>query len=306
MVILMKEETTKINESRKISEEEKRKNSDEFNMMWKNSLVDHITPLLDDLRDSNKKEVNNICRSFVFMENDDCECTANTIKLALDEICDSNPDICGRVDVFDLEDTIDEEYKIPAGAKGLVWILFLEKDKDRYDHPDIDRLYIEHPQCYTGYFDDTPVYDPPKIDKNDFKSYANYFKCFLDADYNEEHFSLNQDVRFLFKELVDVKESNIPFMHLLRRESKVLDDPLMKEIILDNSFITDAIIDRAKQEGLKCETIKIVFDDTDYNEHIFIYKSESEEMNKVIKDLEKTALTGTIGKIRKILYNKLG
>ena len=95
-------------------------------------------------------------------------------------------------------------------------------------------------------------------------------------------------------------------MHLLRRKSKVLDDSLMKEIIHDNSFITDAIIDRAKQEGLKCETIKIVFDDTDYNEHIFMYKSESEEMNKVIKDLEKEALTGSIGKIRKILYNKLG
>ena len=43
----MKEETMKINESEKISEEEKRKNSDEFNMMQKNSLADSTVPLLN-------------------------------------------------------------------------------------------------------------------------------------------------------------------------------------------------------------------------------------------------------------------
>lgn len=294
----MKEETMKIDESEKISEEEKRKNFDEFNMWWGNRLVNIIVQLLDDLRDGSKKEVNNICRSFVFMKNDayknDPIELAEAIKLALDEICDSNPDIRGRVDVFDLEDALDKTHEIPAEAKGIVWLLFLDKDKDKYDHPDIDRFYAEHPEFYTGYFDDMPIYDPPKIDKIDFESYTDYCKGFLNADYNREHFALNQDVRYLFKELIDVKESNTPFMHLLRRESKVLDDPLMKEIVLDNSFITDAIIDRAKQEGLKCETLKIMFDDTDYNDHIFIYKSESEEMNKEMRNLQKEDLAGLV------------
>lgn len=287
----MKEETMEINEFKK-----KIKSFDEFNMWWGNRLVNTVVPLLDDLRDESKKEVNNICRSFVFMKNDtyknDLIELAEAIKLALDEICDSNPDIRGRVDVFDLEDAIDKTYEVPAEAKGIVWLLFLDKDKNKYDHPDIDRFYAEHPEFYTGYFDDMPIYDPPKIDKIDFESYTNYCKGFLDADYSREYFALNQDVRYLFKDLVKVKEDDTPFMHLLRRESKVLDDPLMKEIVLDNSFITDAIIDRAKQEGLKCETLKIMFDDTDHNEHIFIYKSESEEMNKMIQDLEKEDLVG--------------
>ena len=55
-------------------------------------------------------------------------------------------------------------------------------------------------------------------------------------------------------------------------------------------IIENAVIDRAKQEGLKCKTIKIIFDSTDYNEHFFIYKSESEKMNKTIQDLEKEVL----------------
>jgi len=42
MVILMKEE--------------KRKNFDEFNMWWKDRLVNSIVPLLDDLRDESKKK----------------------------------------------------------------------------------------------------------------------------------------------------------------------------------------------------------------------------------------------------------
>ena len=267
----------------------------------KNYLIDYIVPLLDDLR-SDIKGVDSICRTFVSMKNDTYDYTtdpielADTIKLALDEICNSNSDVCGRVDVFDLEDTIDKTYEVPAEAKVVVWILFLEKDKDKYDHPDINRLYAQHPEFFTGYFDDIPIYDPSKIDKFDFKSYLGYLKSYFDTDYNGEHFALNQHTRYLFEEFVRVKEGNTPFMHLTRRESKVLDDPLIKEIVLDTRFITDAVIDRAKQEGLKCKTVKLMFDDTDYDEHIFIYKSESEKMNKAIQSLEKVE-PNRIGKV---------
>lgn len=137
MVILMKEE--------------KRKDFDKFNVWWKDRLVNTIVPLLDDLRDSNKKEVNSICRSFVFMKNDDCECTANTIKLALGEICDSNPDIQGRVDVFD---------KIYGeSVKGVTFLLFLKKDKDKFDYPDINRFYAEYPEFYTKIFNEEDIHN---------------------------------------------------------------------------------------------------------------------------------------------------
>ena len=119
---------------------------------------------------------------------------------------------------------------------------------------------------------------------------------YFDSYYSSDHFALNQHTGYLFEKLVGVKESTTPFLHLVRRKSKVLDDTLMKEMLLNNSFITDAIIDRAKQEGLKCKTIKIIFDDTDYNELFFIYKSESEKMNKAMamQDLQKEARSGLV------------
>ena len=273
-------------------------NAEKINKL-KNDIINYIIPLLDDLRDENKKEVDNIRISFVFTKNDIYKYKtspielANTIKLALDEIRRYNPDIRRRVDVFDLDDAIDKTCEIPVEDKGIVWILFFDKDRDRYDHPDIDRLYAEHPEFYTGYFDDDiPVFDPPKIDKFDFKSYLGYcyyLNGYFDSYYSSDHFALNQHTGYLFEKLAGVKESNTPFLHLVRRKSKVLDDTLMKEMLLNNSFITDAIIDRAKQEGLKCKTIKIIFDDTDYNEHFFIYKSENEKMNKSMQDLQKEA-----------------
>ena len=35
-------------------------------------------------------------------------------------------------------------------------------------------------------------------------------------------------------------------------------------------IIENAIIDRAKQEGLKCKKVKLMLDNTDLYEHIFI------------------------------------
>ena len=121
--------------------------------MAKNEIVDSILPLLDDLRDDSKKEVNNICKSFLAVENVEIEC----VKMALNEICSSDPDILGRVDVFDtrgigfniVDDGLDLEQ-----IKGVTITLFLDKDKSILDHPDIDRFYSQYPAYYTGKFDD--------------------------------------------------------------------------------------------------------------------------------------------------------
>lgn len=64
------------------------------------------------------------------------------IKLALKEICDSNPDICVRVDVFDSleKDNANKTHEIPV-VKGVTFRLFLNKDKDIFDYPYINRFY---------------------------------------------------------------------------------------------------------------------------------------------------------------------
>lgn len=121
--------------------------------MAKNEIVDSILPLLDDLRDDSKKEVNNICKSFLAVENIEIEC----VKMALNEICSSNPDILGRVDVFDTWGTglnITDDGLDLEQIKGVTITLFLDKDKSILDHPDIDRFYSQYPVYYTGKFND--------------------------------------------------------------------------------------------------------------------------------------------------------
>ena len=126
----------------------------EINMV-KNEIVDSILPLLDDLRNGSKKgvKVNNICKSFLVVENAEIEC----VKIALNEICSSNPDILGRVDVFDTWGTglnITDDGLDIEQIKGVTITLFLDKDKSILDHPDIDRFYSQCPVYYTGKFDD--------------------------------------------------------------------------------------------------------------------------------------------------------
>lgn len=133
---------------------------------------------LDVLRD-NKNKAECMIHSVMLKMNDNTKIYA--LKLALKEICDSNPEFKARVDVFYHlgENAIDKTYANKMlEFKGVTWVLFFKKVKDKYDHPDIDRFYSEHPQFYTGYFDDIPIYDPPEIDKNDFKSYYDYYKGF--------------------------------------------------------------------------------------------------------------------------------
>ena len=54
-------------------------------------------------------------------------------------------------DDFEIDSSIiDEMYEGPV--KGVTILLFLDKDKDIFDHPNINRFYIQHPQFYTGNF----------------------------------------------------------------------------------------------------------------------------------------------------------
>ena len=41
-----------------------------------------------------------------------------------------------------------------GSVKGVTLLLFLDKDKDRFDHSDINRFYAEYPEFYTGIFED--------------------------------------------------------------------------------------------------------------------------------------------------------
>lgn len=153
----------------------------------KNEIVDSITPLLDDLRDESKKEANRICVAFVINENDTYK--IDCFKLALKEVCDSNPDILGRVDVF------DEIYEGPV--KGVTMLLFLEKDKDIFDHPDIDRFYAEYPEFYTEIFGEKDIH--------------------------------NEFFRTLFESILAVKEKCLPF-RLIKTKSI---DGICKDFIPD-------------------------------------------------------------------------
>jgi hypothetical protein len=114
----------------------------EFNRL-KEKLENSIIPLLDDLRDESKM-VFNICVSTVINTNDEIDC----MRLAMNEVCSSNPDIRGRLDTFDID--VGEG----KSDKGLVLLLFLDKDKDRFDYPNINRFYAEYPEYFTGNFDE--------------------------------------------------------------------------------------------------------------------------------------------------------
>lgn len=117
-----------------------------FNML-KEQITNSIVPLLDELRNEKTKSIQHICESFVVTTNDGIEC----VKSAFNEICSSNPDIRGRIDVFDkLEFNIVNDLSV----KGVTLLLFLEKDKYRFDHPDINRFYQDYPEFFTGIFEE--------------------------------------------------------------------------------------------------------------------------------------------------------
>ena len=117
---------------------------------FKNELVDHLVSLLDDLENGT---IHSICSSFIISPNSKIK----DEKLALKEICDLNSDIRGRVDVFDhlnfdKETIIVGHPPVKWPVKGITITLFLDKDKDRFDHPDINRFYAHYPEFYTGLF----------------------------------------------------------------------------------------------------------------------------------------------------------
>jgi len=110
---------------------------------FKNDIVYHIAPFLNDLRDENKKDANNICVSFSINadDNDRIEC----IEAAMKEICDANPDIRGGVDVFD---------KLYGElVKGVTLYLHLANDKHVFSLTELNKLYAHYPEFYAEIFD---------------------------------------------------------------------------------------------------------------------------------------------------------
>ena len=210
----------------------------------KEELVNSIAPSLNDLRDESKHNVQSICEAFAVTTDDEIEC----VKLVLNEICSSNPDIRGRVDVFDnLGITINGIDELTLGSvKGVTLLLFLDKDKDRFDHSDINRFYAEYPEFYTGMFDD----------RDEDKS--------------------NQFISGLLSVITSIKEKNANFGLI---KTKSIDG-------ICNDFIPD-VVDKVEREGLKCKAIEHVVSDNAEHVYFFIYETECKAMNKQIEVLER-------------------
>lgn len=209
----------------------------------KEELVNSIAPLLNDLRDESKSNVQSICEAFAVTTDDELEC----VKLVLNEICSSNPDIRGRVDVFDnLGITINGIDELNLGSvKGVTLLLFLDKNKDRFDHRDINRFYSEYPEFYTGMFEDR------------------------DED------NTNQFISGLLSVITSIKEKNANFGLI---KTKSIDG-------ICNDFIPDVVY-KVEREGLKCKVIEHVVSDNVEYVYFFIYGVECEEMNKQIEVLD--------------------
>jgi hypothetical protein len=106
-----------------------------------------INQTLPKLFDENNKEVQAIKIAFTIGSIQEEEC----IKMIMKEIYSSNPDIRGRLDIFDI--SIGEGKSV----KGAVALLFLNKDKDRFDYRDINRFYAEYPEFFTENFDNNDL-----------------------------------------------------------------------------------------------------------------------------------------------------
>ena len=110
---------------------------------FKNDIVNHITPFLNDLRDENKKDANNICVSFSLNANDNSR--IESIESAIKEICDANPDISGGMDVFN---------KLYGElVKGVTLYFHLANDKHVFSLSELNRLYAHYPEFYAEIFD---------------------------------------------------------------------------------------------------------------------------------------------------------
>ena len=208
----------------------------------KEELVNSIAPSLNDLRNESKNNVQSICEAFTVTTDDEIEC----VKLVLNEICSSNPNIRGRVDVFDnlgIDINIADELNL-GPVKGVTLLLFLDKDKDRFDHRDINRFYVAYPEFYTGIFED----------RDEGKS--------------------NQFISGLLNVITSIKEKNANFGFI---KAKSIGG-------ICNDAIPD-VVDKVEQEGLKCKAIEHVVSDNVEHVYFFIYETECKEMNKQIEAL---------------------
>lgn len=206
----------------------------------KDELLYSLVPLLDKLRNVKNYQIR---LSFVVSENFQIE----AMKSAVNKICSDNPDILGRVDVFDdfeidSSSIIDEVYEGPV--KGVTILLFLDKDKDIFDHPDINRFYVKHPEFYTGNFN--------KEDTN------NTNAIFSDILYK----------------ILYIREKFVPF------------DITAISLPIDKIEFVSKVVDKIETEGLKCKVIKKNELDRVYV-YFFMYETECEEMNKLIEVLER-------------------
>lgn len=200
-----------------------------------NKLVDSLIPLLGILRKS--KETNTICKSFAVDTNDEIR----GINLAVEQICSSNPDIGRRVDVFD-HLNLDKETIIIGHppVKGITVTLFLDKDKDRFDHPDINRFYARYPEFYTGLFNQNS--------KNDN--------------------TLNLFIARLFRTIITMEERSAHFGYIKLEESIVN--------YYGRSFILDKLVDKIEWGRFKYRVMSLTMRKTEYL-HFLIYDHEPED-----------------------------
>ena len=209
-----------------------------------NKLADSLIPLLDILR--NNKESNTICKSFVVDTDDEIR----GINLAVDKICSSNPDIKGRVDVFDhlnldKETIIIGHPPVKGPVNGTTITLFLDKDKDRFDHPDINRFYAHYPEFYTGLFNQNSRNDN----------------------------ALNWFIKRLFVTIITMEERSAHFGYIKLEESTVN--------YYGRSFVLDKLVDKIEWGRFKYRVMSLTMRKTEYL-HFLIYDHEPED-----KEIEK-------------------
>lgn len=206
----------------------------------RNELLNSLVPLLDKLRNVKNYQIR---LSFVVSENFQIE----AMKSAVYKICSDNPDILGRIDVFDDfeidSSIIDEMYEGPV--KGVTILLFLDKDKDRFDHPDINRFYAQYPEFYTGLFNQNSRNDN----------------------------TLNWFIKKLFSTIITMEERSARFGYLKLEESIVN--------YYGSLFVLDKLVDKIEWGRFKYRVMRLEMRKTEYL-HFLIYDHEPED-----KEIEK-------------------
>ena len=102
-----------------------------------------------------------------------------------------------------------------------------------------------------------------------YAQYPEFYTGGFDEDCNNDFFSL------LLDRILAIKENFVPFSYLKIKTST------------DNIEFVSHVVNKVKEEGLKCKVIKQKTSDDMEHIYFFIYETEHEEMNKMIQPLEK-------------------